>query len=382
MSSLNSSIIFSGKAASSDPRLVYQLSDKFKQLTQLRAQAAQGIHEFEQRDLYLKVEDPLASYHRRKYDNKNSVGWGQLKLAITEIQALIYFWDPKVTPQLVVVYAGAAPGHHFVILEKMFPTVEWHLYDPAKFFVQQSDRITIHNEKFTDEIAAQWSGRQDVFFFSDIRTIGSDMDVTDASGRTRKPTPQEIEDGIWSDMEAQQGWTEIMKPLHAQLKMRLPYIISNDSPKSSRYLNGYIMLQSFAGPTSTETRLVPIKDQDGNYSKVRYNNKKYESKLFYHNAVIREAKRYRNPIDAGTISSTTELDDKYDSTHMLYVLGKYMKFMGDPQIDTERVTALADVVMNTLSSLRTKPVSISIIRKEMSSMPERQEGVGEGEEYY
>jgi len=353
-------------------------NDKLTLLNRERERESSSYRNFTLKDCYLPKGSPKLDYFRRTEDKRTVFGWGQLKLILAEILGLITYWDPQEVPNLIVVYAGAAVGHHFKILSRMFPTIrEWHLYDSEAFGIEEDDKIKLHKELFTDDIARYWSLRgSDIFFFSDIRSIAHNKDINDPeTGLKRKPTDQKVEDGIWSDMEAQRRWTEIMKPYQAHLKMRLPYIYAEDSSVISKYLDGDIMLQAFVGPSSTETRLIPIKDENGNYKEATYNNKDYESMLFRYNSIVREANKYLNPITGiqSIQDDSGELSNNYDSIYMLFVLSEYMKFMGEgvdeDGIDSDtieekmyKVLELSKVIREDLSSKRTKPISISSLK--------------------
>ena len=126
--------------------------------------------EYTQEDLFLNPNDPEMAYRRRKDENKGSIAWGQRKLFLVLIQFLSLFWDPKKVSKPVVVYAGAAPGTNIGIVSQLFPEIVFHLYDPAPFKVKSNPHIHLYQQYFTNEDAKQWSGRDDVYFISDIRT--------------------------------------------------------------------------------------------------------------------------------------------------------------------------------------------------------------------
>lgn len=71
-----------------------------------------------------------------------------------------------------LLYAGAAPGTHVKKLSALFPDVKFVLVDPAPFTVKETDRIRCRQELFTDEVAKEYAGRDDVLFISDIRSSG------------------------------------------------------------------------------------------------------------------------------------------------------------------------------------------------------------------
>ena len=121
-------------------------------------------------DLNINYDSKREKYYERKDEEKTSLHVGQLKLLLSEIEFFSIYWDPKAIPNPVCVYAGAAPGTHIPILVEMFPTFIFHLYDPAKIMINSDPRIQIFEEYFTDDIAQKYSGRNDVFFISDVRT--------------------------------------------------------------------------------------------------------------------------------------------------------------------------------------------------------------------
>ncbi len=291
--------------------------------------------------LYYTRSDPTMTYVERPPEMKTVVKWGQLKLIISEMQALLLFWKPEEVPHLTVVYAGAAPGQHFPIMASMFPNITWHLYDPAEFKIKPTDRIRLYREHFTDDIAAQWSNRRDVFFFSDIRTVSH-----------KTSTSREVEIGVQKDMLDQQRWVQMMNPYKAHLKMRLPYWKDNN-PGTFDYLYGYILYQSYSGPSSTETRLVPVRNAEGRYYKFTYDVKEYEERLFYHNAVTREKMRYA----LGPLPRDEDIGNNYDALHFLTVMDAYVRFTGyEPENRSETVLALTRIIRRQLAdSLSTRP---------------------------
>src|SRR5437868_821867 len=62
--------------------------------------------------------------------------WGQRKLLLSEIEFLTIYWNAQEIPDPIVVYVGAAHGNHIPLLSEMFPSFEFHLYDPAKFNIE------------------------------------------------------------------------------------------------------------------------------------------------------------------------------------------------------------------------------------------------------
>lgn len=277
-----------------------------------RPQARQPRY-FSDTSLFVTKDSEMKKYERRDADKKVDMKWGQFKLLSTEMEALLWFWDPVEVPNLKVVYAGAAPGNHFTILTSLFPSVEWFLYDPQPFSIEPNDKVHIFNCLFTDGLAKEWSGRKDVFFFSDIRSVCY-----------REVSSEDNERGIWKDMQMQERWTLIINPYRASLKMRLPYF-NPFNKRTVEYLYGYVMLQPFTGPTSTETRLIPIRDEDGKYFRTVYDVKEYEEKLFHHNTVIRETSDFRNSISGTTVKL---MGGNFDVSLLTFIMERYAQRTG------------------------------------------------------
>ena len=60
--------------------------------------------------------------------------WGQRKLLLSEVEFFTTFFDPLASA--LVIYAGAAPGHHIPLLSEMFPrSVPPSMGHPAGFRV-------------------------------------------------------------------------------------------------------------------------------------------------------------------------------------------------------------------------------------------------------
>lgn len=270
--------------------------------------------------LILKPSAPQTPYTSRKNKNKEAVHWGQLKLLLSEIAFLTYFWDKTKNPNPVVVYAGAAPGHHIPTLINLFPDVRaWYLYDGRDIIVNQvPDKVVVNsNTLFTDDIAKFFNShdifKNNVFFISDIRT---------ASFKTM--TDRENENAIIKDQEMQKKWVELMQPVAAMLKFRLPWP-DRGQERYQNYFDGLVMKQVWEPPTSTETRLIVVKQPDGTYKNIDWDIITYQDQMFHHNAIVREQREYKSEYYQGGDMLDGELIDDYDSMMTLQILGDYLK---------------------------------------------------------
>lgn len=243
-------------------------------------------------------DDPRKKYEVRK-ERRTVNHWGQRKLFLSEIEFLTLYSNDGDT----VVYAGAAPGTHTKYLSDLFPTIKFVLVDPSPFIVKpEKNKIEVRNEFFTDEMAAEFSDRDDVLFICDIRT--ADYKVL---------TIEEVEDAVERDQEYQMKWHLIMKPRYSMLKFRLPW-----GKGTTEYLDGDIFLQIWAPQSSTETRLIVHRD-----AKIKkYDHTKYEEQMFYFNTITRV-----NYYARDFLFNVPGLDHCYDcSAEILVILQYFIRY--------------------------------------------------------
>jgi len=309
--------------------------------------------------LVLKPSDPKEEYKRRDDQKKTIVHLGQLKLGMAVLAFMTYYWDPAKVPAPIVVYAGAAPGDNIKLLIKLFPQVrQWHLFDPRSINIKPiEDKIIIYsgeeNGYFSNEYAKKFSNRNDIFFISDIR---SNVNRAIDGGK-------EFEKAVWRDNLMQKEWVDIIKPVYAHLKFRLPFA-GNNLPQYYDYYDGTVLLQPWVGPTSAETRLVVGKD---NLSTVGWDNINYEQYLFHHNARVREGPKYNcryssEPlvgVQLGTDKGSEmvyQLLHDWDSMMTIQILGDYLvktglenKFNTDPDGFKQDIANLFSYILRLLN---------------------------------
>lgn len=239
---------------------------------QIEAEYQSFLHE-----LNITSNYPRLPYKvREEKDKVNVIHFGQLKLLLSEIRFLTEYNEMG----KVIVYAGAAPGHHIGYLADMFPEHRFELYDPCEFSksLEGHSRISCHREYFTNSLAERLGnefGAEGVLFISDIRTADH-----------RQMTEEENERCILKDNEWQKQWVQAMRPKKAMLKFRCPY--PDRIPGTTQYLDGQIWIQSFNRRSGTETRLIPIEGDDCSYTTMReYDHIEYEEKLFFFNEKVR-----------------------------------------------------------------------------------------------
>jgi hypothetical protein len=294
--------------------------------------------------------DGYQNYFRRKFYDKTSVKYGQLKLLTTEIQFFNKYWNPEIVPAPLCVYVGSAPGIHLIPLLKMYPQITFHLYDPRDVFDKQlynkefSSRVQLFVQFFTSSDAVKYAGRDDVYFVSDIRS--SDYNRDNSETEESKKANEAL---VKEDLARQAEWVEIIQPVKAHLKFRLPFQEPYDwVEKETLYFDGDVYKQPWAPQTSTETRLIP----DLKAVKRKWNNKMYEDMLFYHNNVIRQHVNYINVLSQNNESYLEELGltQDYDSTVFIQTLKEYVaRFTYENPIDEEKtVLNLARSILEDL----------------------------------
>ena len=247
---------------------------------------------------------------------------GQLKLFLSTLQFLTAHAGAG-GGETHVVYPGSAHGFNILLLGELFPACVWHLVDPGKFapgLYQDKDRFRIEDSRsasgglFTDESARRYKAALEgkhVLFISDIR-----LNNTEAQ--------------IHRDMQMQQEWVKILRPAAAQLKFRIPF-----DRQSYPYLDGTNFVQMFAGPSSTETRLVVRRPEgDEPYPTREYALKDHEDRMYYFNRRVR-------PADHGAASPedvlrTPHTDGGHDSLLMGRTLNEYLRRYPDNAVAKTR----------------------------------------------
>jgi len=248
---------------------------------------------------------PQSPYQRRTKEIKTTLHVGQRKLLLVEIEFLVRYAQVGD----VVIYAGAAPGTHHRILDPMFPFLDFVLYDPYRFSVDETEQRELHQEFFTDQTAEQLATRfqnRRILFMSDIRRFEETLPDADQEQLIRE------------DMMAQMIWLNILNPVASLLKMRPPY-----EGGITQYFDGWIYTQPWVGATSSESRLQVV----DRFSRKDYDNKQYEDVFFYHNTMTRTT--YFDQIEG--VEETTKCHC-YDCSAELFILGQYIQKFGNTYV--------------------------------------------------
>lgn len=245
---------------------------------------------------------------------KNIVHLGQIKLMISEMIALM-----KLKNIETMIYAGAAPGSHVKVLAYLFPSIKFHLFDPAEFDHQLTHykNISLYKRIFTDDDIKKFAGAPNSLFVSDIRT-GSVTDMTESE------FDENFEECVKDDMLMQMRWVIELK-MPALLKFRLPYIEKGGSDIIFEYLDGEIIVPPFGRPTSSETRLL-VTYNEMEMKMKKYSCKEYEDSCYTHNFKRMFARYDFNP----TIYKYERLCNCHDCVLFIQTLNDISDVVGIP----------------------------------------------------
>jgi len=255
-------------------------------------------------------------------ENRNiGVHIGQLKLLFSEVFFISKFL--KMNPKKVVYVGAGSDGYHNTYLSKMFPQIQFDLWDPGKFNVEERPNIKIYNKFFNDSEAKKYEPEgKDILFMSDIRnlSIANERDNFDKSDKI-----------VMADMNNQMRWVKLIKPIASFLKFRLPYIT-----KSFDYFTGKIYMQPYS-PITSEARII-VKNID----KIKtYDANEYDEKMSYFNNYIRyetKEKRWTN------IMNKYNIINNWDNSFAFYILRYYLKKTNKPNNDEDVASLFMDII--------------------------------------
>ncbi|CAF0970888.1 unnamed protein product [Brachionus calyciflorus] len=250
---------------------------------------------------------------KNKEDNSTVVHYGRRQLLINEIEFLTLALKSLVKDfnksellqkEIVVIYAGASPGYHFLVLSEFFPFIKFILYDKKIInFIfgdkQYRKNFTINQTFINKSIAENLKKEypEDKFiclFISDIRRSNKSEEIVE------------------EDMDLQAEIHEILKPYKSFLKFRLPYF--NNEKKNKKYLDGTLFFLIYGNPSTSETRLLVDKN-----AKTRdYDCSRYENQMYYFNNFDR-TDCFQHDIHA------LGIDHCYDCRAHVYILDQYKK---------------------------------------------------------
>ncbi|CAF1036709.1 unnamed protein product [Rotaria sordida] len=246
--------------------------------------------------------------------------WGQRKLLLSEIEFLTSY---ATDDNSLVIYAGAAPGAHLDYLSSLFPELEFVLIDIKPFVEFKSDKIKIQSERFTEDLAKTFSGKnKNILFICDIRTF---------SGHNN------FEEDIHVDISNQMIWHSTIDSHASLLTFRLPNV-----PGTVLFFEGHMLLDIWTSRKSMECRLIVEK----NAQIITYDNEDFERAMDNFQNVTRTM-YYKHDLDT---VKTEGLDHCYDCRAEIFILQKYLNkmktFTDERELNKETAKLSYDISRN------------------------------------
>lgn len=275
-------------------------------------------------------------YHNNVYDVRIASHLGQRKLFMAEVEFLSDYGHLSYD----IVYTGCSQANHIFYLAKLFPEHNFYVYHhDINYELNTNERIKIINNIFTEKDANDWKDKK-ILFLSDIRDFSSIKGGY--INRKKDDLKNDTNEAVEKDLLTQAKWISIMNPEASMIKFHPPY-----GPGKFRYLSGVVYSQCWAPKTSSEARLVILKNSKNNYEGEKdineeinglslemrnelinkgyeitiYDNKKWEDTFFYVNTILREWVRYYNPY----FNKSVGMCNCYDCCIEAKIWNKYLK---------------------------------------------------------
>ena len=271
----------------------------------------------------------------------NNIHWGQLKLFLSEFFAIIHHLDDDVKN---ILYVGGANGSHIHVLADLFEDLSFHLYDSMRFDkrLYGMKNVRIYKKYFDDKELQRWKKRGKIFFISDIRDCSYNPDTQTNEGRIKN------EESVWNDMKLQESWIKDLRPSLSLIKFRLPYAneFNLREGRMRNYLNGDVCFQVYNKPTSSETRLL-VKD----ISFKDWDILDYERKLYYHNYITRNKRKFLNPLTSKPEEIYPEkgLFNDFDSTYFTILVMDFIRKYTDSEPTEENTKIIITDILKNIS---------------------------------
>lgn len=342
--------------------------------TKTQERFSRPTNDFGKLDLILKSEDPTLKYESSHGATVPQVKWGQRKLILTALQFFNLHWNPEEIKEPTCVYIGAAPGVTVNVLWILYPMIKWELFDSAPMNRGLPEKnVTVHKRYFKDKDVELYKDKR-VFLISDIRNPDY-INEENLKKRGKKMTNADRvknEEIAMMDMFLQQQWVIDMNPEQAQLKFRLAYIYNPDVDEGLYpYLQGIVYHQPYIGKISSECRLVPTKNENGEYYLTQWNSLFYQDSCFYYNTKVRNGyeRTYNNPYtgrdDNISPGENPELINDWDSLCETTIIRDYLNKMGKK--DTlENVLKISAFITAEINRVREGDIvkSLDLLRRE------------------
>jgi cap2 methyltransferase len=99
-----------------------------------------------------------------------------------------------------LLYIGASPGHHINYLIKMFPDINYILYDKVDTGVEPRNNVKFYKKYFTDDEANKYKN-MNIFIICDIRSL----EIAKFKKKSRSSNNL-VDEIIYDDMTKQKKW--------------------------------------------------------------------------------------------------------------------------------------------------------------------------------
>jgi len=270
---------------------------------------------------------PRASYAKiAANDTKGSVYCSELKNLMKDIQ----FLTAKALPWDTVIYIGNTMGRWVETVSRMFPTLQFMVYDgnPTKVqtaiangtlvedpthFMKHPGNVHLRDSWFSVQEAERLTGGGRGSLLDSTKTLmmvetrnmyaeaaqgpapGPASSVAENSGDKHAADDRTQNNSVYTerdvlkDMADQDAWVHALRPRSALLKFNIPY----QGGKSYSFIQGEMFLQPFTQRACTEVRMVvdsPMANgfsQSVSYPRQLYSSQAHDECMFYHNTVTR-----------------------------------------------------------------------------------------------
>lgn len=307
---------------------------------------------FEERDMYLTDDEietiggEIVGSGTKLTPKENN----EKSLLVVEMYFICKCIEALGTDKIVLIYIGGKPGDHINNLAELFPTVEFHIYNPVELpkvivsIIDEEGNETVihrnivkHQEKFTG-FPYDIEVDEKVILISSSRNIEYNSNPkTDEERRTNAKI-------IIEDMEEQKKWYYQIKPSFALLRFRglkrKEALLAGRS--SFSYMTGIHLLSPYSkGKTNTTMLMVKYSE---NQSESIYFDNDIMNRLKYHNITVRNGNIYLNPFtrlfqelisidDVRATNIRFDLDKEHyvmnygwDCRYVYFVFSLYLKF--------------------------------------------------------
>lgn len=237
--------------------------------------------------------------------------------------------------EIRVVYIGASPGNHLVKLLKMYPFINFDLYDDQpldfeleNYIKENHSHVNFFNQLFELETCDSYKDRnEDIYLITDNRDVKYNQDPNFGTDFAAKTAWQDEKEKSYEvDMEFQKQVCFRLNPVYACLRFRPPHYYSGITDKDANFLyfKGVVWMMPFSEFKSTETRLVTNTYTEVDY---RWNIRTYQFRMNYFNSKIRES-LLLNPLTKDTTPLPNLLGNKFEMVMAIVISIEYFNSIG------------------------------------------------------